>query len=127
MPDPLTHAGPFALGTFSRGAHAFPGLVTGTRVRDLSDRVTSVRALVEGWDAWLPRLHELALADQEDGTWHDLADLRVLIPFEPGQILQSGANYRKHVVDLVAAEKESALRDVRKEVALLSVSVAFSL
>ncbi|MEU6350825.1 fumarylacetoacetate hydrolase family protein [Streptomyces sp. NPDC047072] len=105
MPDPLTPAGPFALGTFSRGADAFPGLVTGTRVRDLSDRVASVRAVVEDWDAWLPRLHELSVS--VDGIWHDLADLRVLIPFEPGQILQSGANYRKHVVDLVAAEKES--------------------
>ena len=106
MPDPLpTHAGPFALGTFSSSAGTFPGLVSGARVRDLSDQVPSVRAIVEDWDAWLPRLHDLAAS--ADGTWHDLAGLRVLIPFEPGQILQSGANYRKHVVDLVAAEKES--------------------
>ncbi|MGI5452175.1 fumarylacetoacetate hydrolase family protein [Streptomyces sp. CA-249302] len=106
MPDPLaTHAGPFALGTFSRGPAAFPGLVTGARVRDLSDQVPSVRALVDDWDTWLPRLHELAAS--ADGTWHELAELRVLTPIEPGQILQSGANYRKHVVDLVAAEKES--------------------
>ncbi|NUS27276.1 MAG: fumarylacetoacetate hydrolase family protein, partial [Streptomyces sp.] len=103
MPDPLpTHAGPFALGTFRFAAEPFPGLVTGARVRDLSDLVPSVRALVEDWDHWLPRLGDLA-----DGTWHDLADLEVLAPIEPGQILQSGANYRKHVVDLVAAEKES--------------------
>ncbi|MEU6259934.1 fumarylacetoacetate hydrolase family protein [Streptomyces sp. NPDC047043] len=106
MPDPLlAHAGPFALGTFSNGAGAFPGLVTGAHVRDLSDQVPSVRAIVEDWDGWLPRLHDLAAS--ADGTWHELAELRVLIPFEPGQILQSGANYRKHVVDLVAAEKES--------------------
>ncbi|WP_053749663.1 fumarylacetoacetate hydrolase family protein [Streptomyces sp. MMG1533] len=106
MPDPLpTHAGPFALGTFGSAAGPFPGLVTGSRVRDLSDAVTSVRALLDDWDTWLPRLHELAAA--ADGTWHDLAGLRVLAPVEPGQILQSGANYRKHVVDLVAAEKES--------------------
>ncbi|MGW1621323.1 fumarylacetoacetate hydrolase family protein [Streptomyces sp. NPDC002172] len=106
MPEPSpSHTGPFALGTFSDGAAAFPGLVAGTRVRDLSGLVASVRALVEDWDTWLPRLHELAAAT--DGAWHDLADLRVLTPIEPGQILQSGANYRKHVVDLVAAEKES--------------------
>ena len=122
MPDPLpTHAGPFALGTFAdRFADqrdGFPGLVTGSRVRDLSDLVASVRALVEDWDDWLPRLGDLAESESEsesegesesgDGTWHDLAALRVLAPIEPGQILQSGANYRKHVVDLVAAEKES--------------------
>ncbi|MEU9339635.1 fumarylacetoacetate hydrolase family protein [Streptomyces sp. NPDC048278] len=106
MPEPSpSHAGPFALGTFSDGAAAFPGLVAGTRVRDLTGLVASVRALVEDWDTWLPRLHELAATT--DGDWRDLADLRVLTPIEPGQILQSGANYRKHVVDLVAAEKES--------------------
>ncbi|WP_460061557.1 fumarylacetoacetate hydrolase family protein [Streptomyces sp. YKOK-I1] len=106
MPEPSPSlAGPFALGTFRGGAAAFPGLVTGARVRDLSGLVASVRALVEDWDAWLPRLHELA--DDPGGAWHDLADLQVLAPIEPGQILQSGANYRRHVVDLVAAEKES--------------------
>ncbi|MER6223023.1 fumarylacetoacetate hydrolase family protein [Streptomyces sp900105755] len=106
MPEPSpSHAGPFALGTFSDGAAVFPGLVAGTRVRDLSGPVASVRALVEDWDTWLPRLHELAAAG--DGDWHNLADLRVRTPLEPGQILQSGANYRRHVVDLVAAEKES--------------------
>ncbi|MER5427651.1 fumarylacetoacetate hydrolase family protein [Streptomyces sp. NPDC002588] len=107
MPDdPLpSHAGPFALGTFRDGSGPFPGLVTGARVRDLSDLAPSVRALVEDWDSWLPRLH--ALVEGTDGTWHDLSGLEVLAPAEPGQILQSGANYRKHVVDLVAAEKES--------------------
>ncbi|WP_405836969.1 fumarylacetoacetate hydrolase family protein [Streptomyces sp. NBC_01518] len=106
MPDQLpTHAGPFALGTFASGAADFPGLVTGDRVRDLSDLVPSIRALVEEWDTWLPRLGDLARSTE--GTCHELAVLRVLTPIEPGQILQSGANYRKHVVDLVAAEKES--------------------
>ncbi|RPE37837.1 2-keto-4-pentenoate hydratase/2-oxohepta-3-ene-1,7-dioic acid hydratase in catechol pathway [Streptomyces sp. Ag109_O5-1] len=106
MPEPSpSHAGPFALGTFHGGAAAFPGLVAGPRVRDLSDQAGSVRELFEDWDTWLPRLHELAAS--ADGTWHDLADLRVLTPIEPGQILQSGANYRKHVVDIVASEKAS--------------------
>ncbi|WP_433454479.1 fumarylacetoacetate hydrolase family protein [Streptomyces sp. CA-142005] len=110
MPDRLPlHAGPFALGTFSRyGGDPFPGLVTATRVRDLSDVAASVRALVEDWDGVLPRLAALAEEPQTpDGTWHDLADLRVHAPIEPGQILQSGANYRRHVEDLVAAEKVS--------------------
>jgi hypothetical protein len=100
VPDPLTHTGPFALGTFRNSAGAFPGLVSGARVRDLSDLVPSVRALVEDWDNWLPRLDEPARS--ADGPWHPLTALHVLPPSEPGQILQSGANYRKHVVDLVA-------------------------
>ncbi|WP_405884926.1 fumarylacetoacetate hydrolase family protein [Streptomyces sp. NBC_01136] len=108
MPDRLpTHAGPFALGTFATAASGggFPGLVVGPRVRDLSDLVPSVRAVIEDWDALFPRLADLA-QEVSDG-WHALADLRALAPIEPGQVLQSGANYRKHVVDLVAAEKES--------------------
>ncbi|WP_405933202.1 fumarylacetoacetate hydrolase family protein [Streptomyces sp. NBC_00827] len=107
MPDRLpTHTGPFALGTFAAdGFGAFPGLVVGRRVRSLSDLAPSVRAVVEDWDALFPRLELLAV--EADDSWYDLADLRVLAPVEPGQILQSGANYRKHVVDLVAAEKES--------------------
>jgi hypothetical protein len=110
VPDRLPlHAGPFALGTFSRdGGDPFPGLVTVARVRDLSHVAASVRALVEDWDGVLPRLAALAEEPHtSDGAWHDLADLRVHAPIEPGQILQSGANYRRHVLDLVAAEKVS--------------------
>lgn len=106
MPDRLpSHTGPFALGTFGDGSRVFPGLVVGPRVRDLSDLVPSVRAVVEDWEALFPRLVDLA--EETADAWHALADLRVLAPIEPGQVLQSGANYRKHVVDLVAAEKES--------------------
>jgi 2-keto-4-pentenoate hydratase/2-oxohepta-3-ene-1,7-dioic acid hydratase in catechol pathway len=109
-PHPLPdHAGPFALGTFSTatvdGGRPFAGLVTGHRVRELSDTAPHVRALVEDWDASLARL--AALAQDPGGAWHDLGSLRIHAPLEPGQILQSGANYRRHVVDLVAAERES--------------------
>ncbi|TKA03089.1 fumarylacetoacetate hydrolase family protein [Actinacidiphila oryziradicis] len=107
MSDALpTHAGPFALGTFAASTGGpFPGLVTGRRVRDLSDRWGTVRAVTETWDASLARL--TGLAHDPGGTWHELGALRILAPIEPGQILQSGANYRRHVVDLVAAERES--------------------
>ncbi|WP_329361117.1 fumarylacetoacetate hydrolase family protein [Streptomyces sp. NBC_01483] len=106
MPDRLpSHAGPFALGTFGDDSRVFPGLVVGPRVRDLSDLAPSVRAVIEDWEALFPRLVDRA--QETADAWYDLADLRVLAPIEPGQILQSGANYRKHVVDLVAAEKES--------------------
>jgi 2-keto-4-pentenoate hydratase/2-oxohepta-3-ene-1,7-dioic acid hydratase in catechol pathway len=107
--SPPAHTGPFALGTFAAASgDPFPGLVTGARVRDLSDVVTHTADLFADWDTSLDRL--AALAEEPPGaggTWHDLAALRVLAPLEPGQILQSGANYRRHVVDLVAAERES--------------------
>lgn len=107
MPDPIpTHAGPFAIGTFAADDGApFPGLVAAGRVRDLSGLAPGTRALFAGWEENLARLAELAR--DPAGPWRPLAALRVLAPIEPGQILQSGANYRRHVVDLVAAEKES--------------------
>jgi len=107
VPDVLpTHAGPFALGTFARaGAPPFAGLVAGDRVRDLRDDLgpRTVRQLLEDWDAVLSRLGELA-AGGGGGRWLPLAGVEILAPLRPGQVLQSGANYRQHVVDLVVAE-----------------------
>ncbi|ABG05177.1 fumarylacetoacetate (FAA) hydrolase [Rubrobacter xylanophilus DSM 9941] len=102
----------FALGTFEHGGLAFPGLVLeGGRVVDLSRTEVpgasvasfrSVRQILEGWEANRAALAAFARHGAADA--HDLADLRVLPPVEPVQILQSGANYHRHVVDLIVAE-----------------------
>src|SRR4051812_47824277 len=63
----------------------------------------SIRELVEDWDAALPALQ--ALADRLDGDDYPLVfdELRPLPPVSPpGQIFQAGANYRQHVLDLMA-------------------------
>jgi 2-keto-4-pentenoate hydratase/2-oxohepta-3-ene-1,7-dioic acid hydratase in catechol pathway len=108
--SPGSHAGPFAVGMFADGQREFAGLVAGGRVRELGDGTT---ALLADWDAAMRRLTELAAeagtaADQAaaDGAagWRPLDGLRVLPPVRPGQILQSGANYRRHVIDLHVAE-----------------------
>jgi 2-keto-4-pentenoate hydratase/2-oxohepta-3-ene-1,7-dioic acid hydratase in catechol pathway len=111
--SPGAHAGPFAVGMFSDDAAAdgpreFAGLVVGDRVRALGD---STAPLLADWDAAMRRLADLAaeLAEAETTAggaagWRPLAGLRVLPPVRPGQILQSGANYRRHVIDLHVAE-----------------------
>ncbi|EXG79746.1 fumarylacetoacetate hydrolase family protein [Cryptosporangium arvum] len=102
-----THAGEFALGTFAHvGGRPFPGLVVDGRVRDVSALGRTVRDLLVDWDSTLTSLRRLA-ADPR-GDWRGGDTLLVLPPLEPGQILQSGANYRQHVIDLVAAEREAA-------------------
>jgi len=84
----------------------FTGLVRDGRVRDLSGFGT-VNDLLRYWDDAQRRLDELAAAP-DTGDWTDLAGLDVRCPVSPGQILQAGANYRKHVVDIVAAERRAS-------------------
>lgn len=119
-------AGPFALGTFADHGREFAGLVSGDRVLDLtlltgSGLPETTRQLLERWDEVFPELQALAAGN---GTgWRDLEGLRVLAPVEPRQVFQSGANYRKHVIDLAAAHRRPddprTEAEIREEVAAL--------
>ncbi len=111
-------AGQFALGTFAAGDRVVPGLaLSGDRVQDLSTRFSSTREILERWDETLPLLAELA---DDPGETLDLATLRVLPPVEPRQILQSGANYHRHVVELavdnrIGLKEGQTLEELRAE------------
>jgi len=118
----------FRLGSFSAaGEPPFPGLLLGERVyalwgleplaRDLGlnfQTSPSVLGLIERWDDHLPTLRALARALSEREATADaasqlpplpsgapLALLRAHAPILPRQIFQAGANYHKHVVDLI--------------------------
>lgn len=113
-PEPASalFAGPFALATLSTpGQPHFPALVTaGSQVVDLRaalrDDALTMRGLLERWAVALPLLHKLAA---DPGTERrPLADFRVHAPIEPRQVLQSGANYRQHVIDLHVAHRDPA-------------------
>lgn len=111
---------PFVLGTFTpAGGPAFAGLVVADRVLDLGTVATGLGAppsvttrwLLEQWDAALPVLTSLADAGRGDeagtgGQWHPLDSLNVRPPVEPRQIVQAGANYRTHVIDLAVQHTE---------------------
>lgn len=102
----------FALGTFSEGGRRFAGLIVEDRVTDLTARAGQLglradgldtRALLEDWSRVLPIL--AAIADDRENHQLDVGELAVLPPIEPRQVLQSGANYRKHVIDLAVAHR----------------------
>ena len=98
----------FSLGTFSDGGTSpFPGLVVEDRVLDLERalpwRPTSTLALLDNWDETLPALRDLA--QNGDREWRPLDGPRVHAPVAPRQVVQSGANYRQHVIDLVVAHR----------------------
>ena len=92
---------PFALARFREGDGATLGLVAGDRIRALGQAdlgASDLNAFLADPD-W-GRLEALAT---QDGDWLQLSDVTLTAPVEPRQVLQTGANYRTHVIDLVVA------------------------
>lgn len=94
---------PFALARLRQGESTSLAVVRGNRVRpiapgdlgaaDLNAALGTGAAL---WDA------VARLAEASDG-WLDVADVTFTAPVTPRQVLQTGANYRAHVIQLVVA------------------------
>lgn len=78
------------------------GLLAGDRVLPVDGDINS---LIEHWGTTEGQLDTLAASAGAD-TGLALADVEVLAPVKPVQVLQTGANYRKHVIDLAAAHRE---------------------
>lgn len=96
----------FSLGTFAFNGEAAPYLVLDERAHDLRPLLgegTTIRDLLEDWDASFARLAALAEEGCAGAKALPLAELRPLPPVEPvGQIFQAAANYRQHVLDLIS-------------------------
>jgi 2,4-diketo-3-deoxy-L-fuconate hydrolase len=95
----------YALGTFARpGEEPFPGLVLEEQsVIDLTGYGWhSLRDVLRSWQRATDVLANIA---HSGGGEIALGALRVHAPVVPDQVLQSGANYRKHVIDIIRAEE----------------------
>lgn len=135
MPHPTTSS-PFALGTFSvAGSPPFPGLVMAERVIGLYGLVPlckqlggdlrvagTLLSLLDEWQSNEPALRLLAshLADRAgafDAMSVPVSALKVHAPLEqPRQIFCSGANYRKHVIDLIVDQaRDPETRTMNRE------------
>lgn len=92
---------PFALARFHGGGDVHLGLVAADRIRAIGRDELGAADL----NAFLanPDWDRLATLAESDGPWHPLAELTLAAPVEPRQVLQAGANYREHVIELVAA------------------------
>ncbi|KJL47352.1 Homoprotocatechuate catabolism bifunctional isomerase/decarboxylase [Microbacterium hydrocarbonoxydans] len=91
---------PFALARYRDGDAVRLGLVAGDRIRPLTAEDLGASDLnaflaASDWD----RLAALV----GTGESLPLADVVLTAPVEPRQVLQTGANYREHVIELVAA------------------------
>ncbi|MDQ0573907.1 fumarylacetoacetate hydrolase family protein [Agromyces albus] len=96
----------FALVRFRAGdgSEAQLGLVAGERVRPIGPDelgASDLNAFLAETPAAWERL--TAAAERDDDGWRPLAGVTLTAPVTPRQVLQAGANYRTHVIDLVAA------------------------
>lgn len=100
MVNPI--AAPYALARFRTDDGVAIGVVVGDRIRpvstaelggDLNDLLASGAA---GWQ------RVAALAEATEG-WLALNDVTLTAPVVPRQVIQAGANYRSHVIELVVA------------------------
>ena len=107
---------PFALGRFATGPNDdFIGLVKDDFVTDLTSAPgftasLTINDVLANWQDYRELLQ--GIVTDEVRHWMPLQDIRTLVPLHPTNILQAGANYRKHVVQLMIAERN---RDERTE------------
>lgn len=95
---------PYSLIRFQETGHGKTrtGLLVDGRILPLD---ADINSLIQRWDTTEAELDALA-AEAGPGTGVAVADVEILAPVEPAQVLQTGANYRKHVIDLAAAHRE---------------------
>lgn len=126
----------YALGTFSiAGSPAFPGLVLGEKVvalnalkalaNELKSPLLGTDSLLDFFDAWegneksIDTIAKYLLGNKDtaDVPLVDALTLKVHAPIEqPRQFFCSGANYFKHVVDLIVDQaREPAVQDMSRE------------
>ena len=91
----------YALARYRDGDSTRLALVAGDRIRpltadDLGAEDLNAFLATGDWD------RIAALADS-DGPWRPLDEVELTAPVEPRQVLQTGANYREHVIELVAS------------------------
>lgn len=95
----------YALGTFSDGdGPAWPGIVRDRRVIALShilpDAPGDLYAVFTHWSDWGSRIDEAVSAAPDNG-WRSETDFAAHLPYMPDNLLGAGANYRKHVIELI--------------------------
>lgn len=78
------------------------GLLAEGRIKKIDGQINSI---IGNWATWEPELDRLANSGTE-GDSIDAQDVRLLSPVQPTQIIQAGANYRTHVIDLAVSHKQ---------------------
>lgn len=109
----------YALGTFSvRGGDAWPGVVCNGSVAPLIELLdeapADLLALFQDWPHW-SSLIETAMESADVASWRPEEGLTVHLPYRPENLIGAGANYRRHVIELIVDKGAGGVKHLNKE------------
>jgi 2-keto-4-pentenoate hydratase/2-oxohepta-3-ene-1,7-dioic acid hydratase in catechol pathway len=109
----------YGLGTFARaGEKPWPGVVRNSKVARLSDLLPDapgdLLGLFQSWFDWNDRI-DAAVSTAPNRLWVDERDLVANLPFMPDNLFGAGANYRRHVIELIVDTGAGGLQHLSAE------------
>lgn len=112
-------SGIYALGSFSENAGAiWPGVVRDGKVARLSDILPAAPSdlgqIFAQWERWSDPVHS-AVASSADAVWRDEADFAAHLPYRPENLFGAGANYRRHVIELIIDKGAGGVEHLDRE------------
>lgn len=112
----------YALGTFTEGSEApWPGAVRDGKViplvRVLPDSPADLGAIFADWQRWGEPIHAAIDASAPEG-WRNEADFMAHLPYVPENLFGAGANYRRHVIELIVDKGAGGFQHLDREARL---------
>ena len=91
------------------------GVLVDGRVHPLPVQIND---LIQNWATWETTVEQLLASGSTQDSLNE-KDIRLLAPVQPQQIIQAGANYRTHVIDLAVSHKkdDQSEEEVREQTA----------
>lgn len=110
---------PYALGTFSTpGSQPWPGIIRNGAVSPLvellDDAPNDLLSLFQDWSRW-SALIDVAMNSADTKEWRPETAFTVHLPYRPENLLGAGANYRKHVIELIVDKGAGGVKHLNKE------------
>ncbi len=110
---------PYALGTFSTpGSQPWPGIIRNGAVSPLVellvDAPNDLLSLFQDWSRW-SALIDVAMNSADTKEWRPETAFTVHLPYRPENLLGAGANYRKHVIELIVDKGAGGVKHLNKE------------
>lgn len=109
----------YGLGTFSAGYdNPWPGVICNDAVAPLiellDDAPIDLLALFQDWPRWSALIAK-AMESADVSSWRPVASLTVHLPYRPENLLGAGANYRRHVIELIVDKGAGGVKHLNKE------------